>query len=515
MSDFSIGDIGSVSQIANNVATNGDFSVSVPSSLTASAASISLANETLSFNPATMDDLKAGRFQFLSGGLTPNQVLNKALSDRATASAYANGYVPNGSAGKQAANLTDSDARLYMASSRAARTLYNNKGKDIYTSDRGPITTMKLLPGPGYDPSKPSGLNATTGTGKFNADVEALKAGRFANFFLTNVSMNFGEKVQITQTFGDNEVVYYFGRQPMVLNMSGLLFDSLENDWLYRFLTLHQGVLRGTQLAKSFSLVEITFPNMVVTGTISELGIGQDAHRDVDIPFSMQFIAKSVLPLPAVMPTGTATQNNVGSLIDFKANRKGVQGYTLGSGGLGGGFMDTITSSVGSVGSALGGLSSAAKSVSDTLNSFRTSIFTPVFGIIASITKIVKSTTGTITSIISSFTNPVNQVLRDITNIATQASGIALMVENSINQAIQIPARTLINARNTLRSIKSSAGTISRVPENISETFKRLYGSGRIKRGAAVLSSGKARTKSKAAILTSGSPYQPTTSNKL
>lgn len=439
---------------------------------------------------------------------------------------------PTLSVNKTDPGVAGDNGRLQIIRSRAARTLYQNNGKNSYTSDRGPITSMKLLPGPGYDP-----VSAVKGASSDVTEaVNSLVAGKFANFFLTDFNLAMNEKVQITQTFGDNEVIYYFGRQPLQMNISGLLFDSLENDWFSRFLTLYAGVLRGTELAKSFSMVEITFPNMVVRGTIAGISINQNSQRDTDIPFSMQFIAKTVVPLPAVLPagSGTSAHNNVGTLLDFKANRSGVAGYTLGSGGLGGGFMDSVSGvtktfgnvtsgvsgalgslgSLGGSGSLLGGLASGASGVGDTLNSFRTNIFTPVFGVISSITKIVKDVTGTIKSIVSSFTDPVNRILGDIQNISAQVSGIALTIENTINSIIAVPARTANNLKNTIRSLKSTAGTITRMPENISETFKRLYGSGHLQ-GKAVLSSGKSGTKSKAAILTSGAPYKISGSNRL
>ena len=87
--------------------------------------------------------------------------------------------------------------------------------------------------------------------------------------------------------------------------------------------------------------------------------------------------------------------------------------------------MESTVKTVGQVSSALKGLSDTANNVNSTLNAFRTNIFSPVFGVLSTITKVVKSTTGSISSIISSFTNPVNQILRDITSIGSQAASIA------------------------------------------------------------------------------------------
>lgn len=414
------------------------------------------------------------------------------------------------------------DNRLSIVRSRAAKVLYDNKGKDTYTSDRGPITSMKILPGPGYNP-----VNSVKGA-RSNVvdDVNALVAGRFVNFFLTDVQCAFNEKMQIIQTFGDNEIVYYFGKQPVIMNISGLLFDSLENDWFSKFLTMYAGVLRGTQLAQTFSLIQITFPNMVVKGSISGFSFNQNSQRDTDIPFQMTFVAKEVVPLPVPVVHGSVS-NLQGTLVDWKADRQGVAGYSLSSGGLGSGFMDSITKTVGSLGSiggtigsltgGLGSVLSSASSVGSALSDFRTNIFSPVYGVISSITKIVKSVTGDISSIISSFTNPINQVLRDITSIASKASSLASMVEHSINSVLSVPGRIVADIKGTIRALERSAGTITRVPENISQSFKRMYGSGNLKHGSSssLLSGGKNGTVSKRAVLSSGAPYVPSKSYTL
>ena len=237
--------------------------------------------------------------------------------------------------------LTDSDKRLNVIRPRSARGLYSDGERGGFTSDRGPITYMRLLKNANYDPK-----NEVSSKVDVSAELDQLlstseKQG-FTKFFLTGISTQYNEKTQILTTFGDNEVVYYFGKQPMMFNLTGLIFDSMENDWFSKFITLYQQVLRGTMLAKNFALVELVLPNMKLVGTISGLSHQQDSTRDTDVQFSMQFVAKEVEPLPVEIPTGTGSLT--GSLIDFKATRSGVGGwgYSLSSGSLGGGFMDTL-----------------------------------------------------------------------------------------------------------------------------------------------------------------------------
>jgi len=409
--------------------------------------------------------------------------------------------------------LTDGEKRLNVIRSRASRSLYSSSGSS-YSSDRGPISFMRLLKNKDYDP-----LKSVSASVDVKTEIQQLLSDKategFTKFFLTGVNVSHSEKTQILTTFGDNEVVYYFGKQPTIFNFSGILFDSIESDWFTKFLTLYQRVLRGTELARNFALVELTLPNMKLIGTISGLTHQQESSRDTDISFTMQFIAKEVEPLPMEMPKGTAS-NMVGTLVDFKANRSGVGswGMSLSSGSLGGGFMQTIPGAGFGL-DLFGGLGDITKSIGGTLTSFRTSIFSPVFGIISSITKIIKNVTGSISKIISSFTNPLNQIIRDITGFANKAGSIVNLVENSINSVFSIPNRTVSNFNTMIRALKKNAGIISRAPEDISEIFKRQFSSGSIRRGAPILSSGKKRKKGKAAVLSSGHPYVPQLSYRI
>ncbi len=416
---------------------------------------------------------------------------------------------------------TPSDKRLERIRSRAYKSQFKEGGGNKYTSDRGPISYIKLLKNPEYD------INKAVEGARSNVSAEVsqlISSSGLTKFFLTHVDIQHSEKTQIMTTFGDNEVVYYFGRQPIVVNLSGLVFDSIEADWFSKFLTLYQRVLRGSQLAKNFCLVEIGLPNMRLVGTISSFSHQQESTSDTNISFSMQFIAKEVEPLPAELPKGQSGFT-IGSLFDFKAGRSGFEsmgvnfasnavrgaltgsGVTLGSSGSqGSGFLDGVGKTITS---GIGGLVSGAAAIGNTINSFRSAMFSPIFGIISSITKIVKSVTGSISSIISSFINPINGILRDITSVAGVALGIASMVESSVNNAITAPGRVISNIGSTLRTLKHRAGVISRVPENISELMKRQFHSNRLQSGALILSSGRRRNKAKSAVLSSGAPYSP------
>ena len=381
-------------------------------------------------------------------------------------------------------------------------------------SDRGPISSIRLLANPNVShQASVSGIDLTRDFELLLANSDS-QSNQFTNFFLTSVDVSYNEKVQIMTTFGDGNVVYYFGKQPVMFNIQGILFDTIDQDWFTRFHALYEVALRGSRLAQNFELLELFLPNLRLVGTLANFHHSQDSSNDSVVHFSVQFIAKLVEPIPMPSITGVRSYEALsGSFIDFSVGKKGVEdaSHTLS-------LIDPLSKVSSSVSGISGGLLPNFKALSDLshkLNDFKSSIFSPIYGIISSITKTVKQVTGDISKIISSFTNPVNHILRDIQNISSQVIGVANLIENSVNSIIKIPERLIGNVEKTIQSLDNAFGAISRVPETISQSLKRLSKLGRVK-GRSSLSGGSSKRRaSKVPLLNSGAPYKPQNGYKL
>lgn len=406
-----------------------------------------------------------------------------------------------------ASNLQTSE-RLYVVESRAAAALYTQNPK---LSDRGPSCSIRLISSNGAlgggtvkDRLSNAGVSAKTIA---NLSQQGLGTG-YNDFLLSGIDVGLSEKNQIMTTFGDNEVVYYFGKNPTIINLRGVLIDSLRNDWFGEFLRLYNSLFRGTLLAKHFELIEIILPNVTITGSILSLNYGQDASRDTDISFSMQFYAKTMVtnPIPFLYSNVAA---NISATPLFKTNTA-VKYPDVNT------TFNTATQSF-SEPSWLTSLGSVANSTATSSNGLTTGIDnllnnrnSPVVSVIANLSKIVQITTNDLTLITSSFTAPVNAVLRGVTNVATQATSIANILQlgaASLGSTLAMPG---INLKTALRSLKSTAGTITHLPEDLATTFKRNFRGGSISQGAAVLGgTHTASNKAKAAAVSSGNIYSP------
>lgn len=398
--------------------------------------------------------------------------------------------------------------RLYSIEPRSAASLYtgdayNNRG--VNEVGESPCSMRIVIPLGSANINRRRDMAGISDT-----SMSSMLSGTYNRFLMTSYDVSYSEKTQIMTTFGDNEVAYFFGKNPVVINISGMLIDSLRNDWLVDFVKMYDTFLRGTQLARNFETIELILPNMRVIGSILSLNYHQDASRDTDIPFSMQFYAKKIsmisVPMSIAGPARVATTSIFGKTNNVTVdNLKYPEGQsTLNKATQG--FAEPAWLQ------SLNGAADISSGYSMSAEYLLTNRVTPIVSVIANLSKIVQVTTNDLTTITNSFTAPLNAVLREVNSVAIQATSVATLIENGaagIGHALAVPG---INLRNTLTSLKNTAGVITRLPENVASAFKRNYKIGSIKQNAAILSSGKNGAIKKGASLSSGAPHSAQTS---
>lgn len=408
------------------------------------------------------------------------------------------------------------------------------------------------------------------------SDPSGKKSSGYDKFLITGVRADMSEKVQITEVFGDGEVAYFFGRQPMVFSFNGVLIDSPDNSWFTTWLKMFSDILRGTQLAKNYELLKLVLPNMTLTGSIINFSWEQRSDRDVDIPFSFQFLAKVVEPTDPI--SGSMITSNYLNAVDFsQANlfvsksqinslksqlstfattiqdpmsslqEKGaaLQGVGAGVGGAFGEFLNSSKETINGFAQRVDGWTKAETSyfntvkqsamfqtVTSSLMGIRTNLFAPIYGVLTSLSKLVSNTFGQAKSIFDAVIQPVRNILRDITNISKKA--IALV--NQVNSSIKGFGRYVTGQirgvgsdyKTALKTLKKAAGVVATSPVTASQSIAHMFRSGSIPYSSPFLS---ANIKSsfarpvlttittipvnKAAILKAIPPYKPETSNSL
>jgi hypothetical protein len=393
--------------------------------------------------------------------------------------------------------------------------------------DRGTRAYIRLMSNNPTQSAARAGLpSSLQGTG--NPLSQALNGGTYngyAEFLVTDLRCPLDEKIQIHETFGDGEVVYYFGRQPMFFSISGILIDSPDNSWFVDWLNMYGHVMRGSQLAQNYELLSLVLPNMTLVGTIPHMSWSQNSSNDAMIQFEFQFQVKQLTPTP-VVSLGTPLSNSA-NLINFSTadsflSQQGINSIksqtsaalsviqnpnssvsqigasltSLGSGLSGSmgnyysssdnssSLYSTVTTSIGSVTNTLNSVQTSLNdvfySVSANLAGIRASIFAPIYGVLSSLTKLVAAAGGDVASVFNAISSDVASVVRDVENVASQALGI-LSIINATATDVGLAIGSVEGDVSTALSVLSNTvGCITTIPYTALQSFRAAINAGQI-----------------------------------
>jgi len=128
----------------------------------------------------------------------------------------------------------------------------------------------------------------------------ALTTSGYVDFFLTSVAENYSEKVLVSQTLSDAYAVYFSGQAPPTLSVSGLLMNSLEDEWRIMLTRLYQHALRGTMLARNQTSVHLKYDDQIVSGFVTDFRTMMQAEMQVKADFAFNMLVRKVTYLPTI-----------------------------------------------------------------------------------------------------------------------------------------------------------------------------------------------------------------------
>lgn len=117
----------------------------------------------------------------------------------------------------------------------------------------------------------------------------------YNKFIITALHENRSERSMIMNTVGDSFAATFSGREPMVINVQGLLiFDyaaSGVQSWYLAFLNAYERYLRASQLAKYKAKVTLVLPEFTeYVGYIISISTSQSADNDLAIPMNFSML---------------------------------------------------------------------------------------------------------------------------------------------------------------------------------------------------------------------------------
>ena len=159
----------------------------------------------------------------------------------------------------------------------AYMTILDSKGKNIPLIDQAGVPSEKL-PGKG-------------------------ETNRYTNFMVKGYQVQRQEKQQLMQTFGE-DYIFFFGEQPKVYNIQGILMHTADFNWRNEFVYNYENHLRGTKLAEAGARLYLYQSGILWEGYPLSFNYNEMPSQPYHVEFSFR-----------ILVTGETIIDNVGDTL--------------------------------------------------------------------------------------------------------------------------------------------------------------------------------------------------------
>lgn len=133
-----------------------------------------------------------------------------------------------------------------------------------------------------------SGSSSKAGSGVSGLRRTSLASTyNYSNFIIQRLEESRQEKSQILETFGDT-FIFFFGERPRIINVTGLLMNTLDFNWRSEFWYNYENVLRGTKLVEQNARIYLYWDDLLIEGYVLQATARDDSELPYHVPFSMQ-----------------------------------------------------------------------------------------------------------------------------------------------------------------------------------------------------------------------------------
>lgn len=109
----------------------------------------------------------------------------------------------------------------------------------------------------------------------------------YTDFILQGLNEARMEKHQIIETFGE-PYVYFFGEQPRFVDVSAVLINSNDFQWVAQFWENYERYLRGTRCAEIGARVYLYFEDVILSGYLVMASAPRDANNPMMVPLQFR-----------------------------------------------------------------------------------------------------------------------------------------------------------------------------------------------------------------------------------
>lgn len=119
--------------------------------------------------------------------------------------------------------------------------------------------------------------------------MPGMTESKFRQFILLSMNEVSQERMQIVET-SDNFQLLFYGKRPEVLQIQGVLKNTMDNPWSMNMLFLWDNLMRGTKLAEDGNILQIYADKDLYSGYPFAFSRSKAAPNDFIVNFSFSFV---------------------------------------------------------------------------------------------------------------------------------------------------------------------------------------------------------------------------------
>lgn len=139
------------------------------------------------------------------------------------------------------------------------------------------------------------------------------------DLLIDSITYDMAEFQKLEENIGDNFSHHFYGKSPIVLNVSGKLIDTTHNMGKLELTELYQDVFRLNRVAKLGVAPYLYFTGSMMHGAMLELNLSEDAETQDVITVSFLFLILDSVLTNANNPNCTISTNYFAGNLDIEA----------------------------------------------------------------------------------------------------------------------------------------------------------------------------------------------------
>ena len=110
------------------------------------------------------------------------------------------------------------------------------------------------------------------------------------NFFIERVNKSSNERYQIMQSISEEYKIYFSGKQPEVMNLTGRMLNTYNQQWWHDFNFFYDNYLRGSKAVENRIRAFLTITDTIYEVLLLKFGIGANSAFDNNVQFNIDLV---------------------------------------------------------------------------------------------------------------------------------------------------------------------------------------------------------------------------------